>query len=39
MRSLELIHAIYESIETGKEVFMSSHSRSNRLGLAEVETV
>ena len=32
-RSLELIMAIYESIETGKEVFMRFHPKKCRLGI------
>lgn len=31
-KSLELINAIYESIETGKEVFLKSRSQHSRLG-------
>jgi len=31
-RSLELLHAIYESVETGKEVVLRFKSRKNRLG-------
>ena len=31
-RSLELILAIYESIETGREIFMRFHPRHSRLG-------
>ena len=31
-KSLEIIHAIYESIETGKEVFLRFHPKHCRLG-------
>ena len=31
-RSVELINAIYESIETGKEVFLRCNARNSRLG-------
>ena len=31
-RSVELINAIYESIETGKEVFLRFNARNSRLG-------
>lgn len=34
-KSLELIHAIYKSIETGQEIRLSEKPRSKRLGIAK----
>ena len=36
-RSLEVIHAIYESMETGREVTLRFESRQSRLGSRPAE--
>ena len=38
-KSLELISAIYESIETGREVFLRFQPKKCRLGLDEKSTL